>query len=332
MSPKYWVSSEDLSADSSVEDSGNRSRDLSNDVEERQLDGDSGASIAEGSIDRSPDGRTVARTIGADVALPRLPNLQSQQHATLFYLSLIEGRCRTQALNTINASRSQDNYVGEDHPEVLSLAQHLFSEMKRELQLAGLLPLDIPALGLADLRQYLNSFDNLINNIAAQQTFSLSAEQQHNHRALPGFGTSSFNSQIVPYNPTAFVFPRQAIMAPPTRPQSMLSVFFPQVQSATIDQSIYVRDYEQLSLLGKGGFGKVYKARNKLDGAEYAIKKIVLTAAHLRRLFDQNKLHRVTNEIKILARMDHHHVTRYHHCWIESRPSSLRGEDYDESK
>jgi translation initiation factor 2-alpha kinase 3 len=204
--------------------------------------------------------------------------------------------------------------------------------MKRELQLAGLLPLDIPALGLADLRQYLNSFDNLINNIAAQQTFSLSAEQQHNHRALPGFGTSSFNSQIVPYNPTAFVFPRQAIMAPPTRPQSMLSVFFPQVQSATIDQSIYVRDYEQLSLLGKGGFGKVYKARNKLDGAEYAIKKIVLTAAHLRRLFDQNKLHRVTNEIKILARMDHHHVTRYHHCWIESRPSSLRGEDYDESK
>jgi translation initiation factor 2-alpha kinase 3 len=331
MSPKYWVSSEDLSADSSVEDSGNRSRDLSDDVEERQLDGDSGASTAEGSIDRSPVDRTVARKTGADVALPRLPNLQSQQHATLFYLSLIEGRCRTQALITINASRSQDSYVGEDHPEVLSLAQHLFSEMKRELQLAGLLPQDIPALGLADLRQYLNSFDNLINNITAQQTFNLSAEQ-HSHRALPGFGISTFNSQIVPYNPTAFVFPQQAIMAPPTRPQSMLSVFFPHVQSATIDQSIYVRDYEQLSLLGKGGFGKVYKARNKLDGAEYAIKKIVLTAAHLRRLFDQNKLHRVTNEIKILARIDHHHVTRYHHCWIESRPSSLRGEDYDESK
>ncbi|CAG8804610.1 7029_t:CDS:2, partial [Racocetra fulgida] len=38
----------------------------------------------------------------------------------------------------------------------------------------------------------------------------------------------------------------------------------------------YNNDFVELKLLGKGGFASVWQAKNKLDGIEYAIKKISL--------------------------------------------------------
>ncbi|KAE9371418.1 kinase-like protein [Stipitochalara longipes BDJ] len=366
MSPKYWVSSEDLSADSSLEGSEERSRDHSVYEEEDRNDEDAGAelSTAEESVRQSFDDGTVARTAGANVTLPRLPNLQPQQHATLFYLSLIEGRCRTQAANTFNAGRSPEDIVSEEHPEVLALAQHLFAEMRNELVKAGLLPEDFAASTLPDLRQYLDSFDSLLGTISTQRAFNISA-QQDNRRALPHFERSSFHSGIVPYNAGQLLLPLSAqqnlcqtgsrfgssfftsdlvpynpgplaLMAPHEQqlqrsPPSKLSLFFPNVQDTSVGESFYARDYKQIGLLGRGGFGKVYKAHYRLDGAEYAVKKIVLKASHLRYLLKEKKLDRIPREIKTLARLDHHHVTRYHHCWIESRPCSLPGDDDDAS-
>ena len=102
---------------------------------------------------------------------PQLPNLQPHQHSTLFYLSLIEGRCRTQAASVL--------HLPEQHPDVHSLAQHLFSEMTKTLHKAGILPDEFAGHKLSELRTtYLSSFDSILQNIAANRAREF---QNNNH-------------------------------------------------------------------------------------------------------------------------------------------------------
>lgn len=44
--------------------------------------------------------------------------------------------------------------------------------------------------------------------------------------------------------------------------------------------SRYKEEFEEIEMLGEGGFGSVFEARNKLDGKRYAIKKIKLANIH----------------------------------------------------
>jgi translation initiation factor 2-alpha kinase 3 len=102
----------------------------------------------------------------------QLPNFQPHQHSTLFYLSLIEGRCRTQAASALNVGRRLEDHLPEHHPEVHGLAQHLFGEMTKELHKAGVLPDEFAGQELSELRRnYLSSFDAILNNIAAKKTY-----------------------------------------------------------------------------------------------------------------------------------------------------------------
>lgn len=75
--------------------------------------------------------------------------------------------------------------------------------------------------------------------------------------------------------------------------------------------SLYQIPNPPMELVGKGGFGKVFRVFSKLDDRYYAIKRILITEKTTK-----GALH----EIRILASIVHPHIIRYFHSWIEACP------------
>eukprot|EP00163_Fabomonas_tropica_P009394 TRINITY_DN19203_c0_g1_i1.p1 TRINITY_DN19203_c0_g1~~TRINITY_DN19203_c0_g1_i1.p1 ORF type:complete len:738 (+),score=90.77 TRINITY_DN19203_c0_g1_i1:104-2317(+) len=83
----------------------------------------------------------------------------------------------------------------------------------------------------------------------------------------------------------------------------------------TRNMNRYRREFEQLEFLGRGGFAKVFRARHRLDGESYAMK---LVRVRKPRDGDWTSLCQlVLREVTALAKLDHPHVVRYYHAWIE---------------
>eukprot|EP00357_Protocruzia_adherens_P010799 CAMPEP_0115031248 /NCGR_PEP_ID=MMETSP0216-20121206/38417_1 /TAXON_ID=223996 /ORGANISM="Protocruzia adherens, Strain Boccale" /LENGTH=882 /DNA_ID=CAMNT_0002408855 /DNA_START=284 /DNA_END=2929 /DNA_ORIENTATION=+ len=76
----------------------------------------------------------------------------------------------------------------------------------------------------------------------------------------------------------------------------------------------YDNTYEELELLGEGGFGSVYLARHHLDGKCYAIKVIRLKLG----LTEDIRKHKVFREVRSMMHLNHKNVVRYVTCWIEN--------------
>ncbi|RFU35895.1 hypothetical protein B7463_g467, partial [Scytalidium lignicola] len=73
--------------------------------------------------------------------------------------------------------------------------------------------------------------------------------------------------------------------------------------------SRYREDFVEEGRLGKGGFGEVVKARKKLDGQIYAIKKITQKSSA--------SLTEVLKEVRLLSQLSHPSVVRYYNTWTE---------------
>ncbi|GAX21296.1 eukaryotic translation initiation factor 2-alpha kinase 3 [Fistulifera solaris] len=81
--------------------------------------------------------------------------------------------------------------------------------------------------------------------------------------------------------------------------------------------SRYASEFEEFEALGAGGFGRIYRCKNVLDGREYAIKKISVKGADSGDPGFQRRLQRVLREVKILAVLDHPNIVRYYTAWLE---------------
>ncbi|XP_066483703.1 eukaryotic translation initiation factor 2-alpha kinase 3 isoform X2 [Tiliqua scincoides] len=79
--------------------------------------------------------------------------------------------------------------------------------------------------------------------------------------------------------------------------------------------SRYLTDFEPIQCLGRGGFGVVFEARNKVDDCNYAIKRIRLPNRELAR-------EKVMREVKALAKLEHPGIVRYFNAWLEAPPES----------
>ncbi|XP_071976600.1 eukaryotic translation initiation factor 2-alpha kinase 1 [Engystomops pustulosus] len=80
---------------------------------------------------------------------------------------------------------------------------------------------------------------------------------------------------------------------------------------AEAQTSRYLNEFEEIAQLGKGGYGKVYKVRNKLDGQFYAIKKILI------KKVSRRDCKKVLREVKVLAGLQHPNIVGYNTAWME---------------
>ncbi|XP_059104720.1 interferon-induced, double-stranded RNA-activated protein kinase [Peromyscus eremicus] len=76
----------------------------------------------------------------------------------------------------------------------------------------------------------------------------------------------------------------------------------------TVDSRLN-EDYEDIQVIGSGGFGQVFKAKHRIDRKTYAIKRVTYNTKKALR------------EVKALAALNHVNIVQYHICWL--------GEDYD---
>ena len=84
--------------------------------------------------------------------------------------------------------------------------------------------------------------------------------------------------------------------------------------------SRYQREFVQIALLASGSFGQVFHATRKMDGCDYAIKKIDFGATG----YSSETIQEVVREVECLAKVsDHPNVVRYYTSWLE--PSWMTG-------
>ncbi|XP_052232051.1 eukaryotic translation initiation factor 2-alpha kinase 1-like isoform X2 [Dreissena polymorpha] len=78
--------------------------------------------------------------------------------------------------------------------------------------------------------------------------------------------------------------------------------------------SRYETEFVEIEKIGRGGFGSVYKSRNKLDGKLYAVKVVKFKHSKPENIF------RVLREAKALANLQHTNIVGYNSCWLEYGP------------
>uniref|UniRef100_A0A1L8DRX6 non-specific serine/threonine protein kinase n=2 Tax=Nyssomyia neivai TaxID=330878 RepID=A0A1L8DRX6_9DIPT len=93
-------------------------------------------------------------------------------------------------------------------------------------------------------------------------------------------------------------------------PHSLQTVW-PLASPQQLDWSRYHRDFEELSFIAGGGFGKVYRARNRVDGTEYAIKKILIRSTSVDKVMSHLK------EVRTFAGLNHINIVPYKAAWME---------------
>ncbi|XP_017273913.1 eukaryotic translation initiation factor 2-alpha kinase 1 isoform X2 [Kryptolebias marmoratus] len=134
---------------------------------------------------------------------------------------------------------------------------------------------------------------NLLSPLAISDEFS-TVRLQHNRAFTELLNAAS--SSLYPQGPGANAH------NPALRPKEGL------FQAQT---SRYLSEFEEISRLGKGSYGNVFKVMNKLDGQYYAVKKILI------KQVSKEDCIKVLREVKVLSSLQHVNIVGYHTAWME---------------
>lgn len=80
-----------------------------------------------------------------------------------------------------------------------------------------------------------------------------------------------------------------------------------------LNTSRYLEEFEELEVIGRGGFGTVCKALKRVDRCIYAVKKINF------RYTNYTSYQKILREVELLAKLNHSNVVAYKTAWIENQ-------------
>ena len=90
-------------------------------------------------------------------------------------------------------------------------------------------------------------------------------------------------------------------------------------KEALFETGRFKKQFENLGVIGKGGFGTVMKAVDRLEDQTYAVKKVRLHLPLTDDLRSELRNHRVFREVLALSdsKIELTHTVRYYSKWIE---------------
>ncbi|KAG6453987.1 eukaryotic translation initiation factor 2-alpha kinase 1 isoform X2 [Manduca sexta] len=147
------------------------------------------------------------------------------------------------------------------------------------------------------------------DTLKANQLYNTICEKLHSMKLIDdSYAMGEFEAMRSQYQRALYQFVTVASGAeiPITLPAT-----WPITAGSGLEWSRYHRDFEELYFIAGGGFGSVFKARHRLDGVEYAVKKVFIKSANVNSIMNH------LAEVKTIASLNHPNIVNYKAAWLE---------------
>ncbi|KAE9978631.1 hypothetical protein EG327_007321 [Venturia inaequalis] len=268
-------------------------------------------------LPKSPSGSASTSTEAVNSTLALAGN-STAQHSDYVLHALLEERCSNEALVWYQQNHGREHYYTQEDAEVKALAQEKYKHMVEQLGRHNLVPRGPEQESERSLRgAYREGLDLLSRRGPLPSRPALTSR--------PGSQTSLTTAMRNLAIPNAGIRTRldsrqlETISLNHEGLHQLPSLLQPYVDHPMVELSRYRREYEEVSLVGKGGYGRVYHVKHRLDGSDYAVKKIGLSPARVKRIQERGQLELdiLLSELRMLARFDHPNIVRYYGGWLE---------------
>jgi eukaryotic translation initiation factor 2-alpha kinase 3 len=234
----------------------------------------------------------------------------------------LEELARTRAAELLNAGTPGAAY-SRVSSDVQPVAQKMFTQVSRVLSQNGLLPMAFASDDLqSKRRQYLGGLDKI--GLQALQHSDMSATEST--RLIFPNTELAITKALVPTTDSLPALIANTMDSLNLKPQAFMTMPSPltnmqlSMATPTATRSRFRSEFQEIRVLGKGGFGQVHHVINFVDNQHYAVKRIPLSSKTSRRWHESGleESDKVLREIRTLARLEHCNIVRYYNAWIEN--------------
>lgn len=240
--------------------------------------------------------------------------------------SLLESNCFLETLEYMNNQPGVTRYYTRSDPEVQARAAELYQRVCQELGSRGIVSLGPEQEHFRNDREnYREGLGVLSRHISREGTAAQLPRSRTGHgypvgphRMLGASPMPESESSSIGQELRATLDGMQRLDISHFA-RSVPSVLEPYAAHPMVGMSRYERDFAQYERIGKGGYGEVFRVEHRLDGIQYAVKKIAVGESRVTKIQQrgQIELDALLNELRTLARLDHPNIVRYFNGWLE---------------